>query len=679
LTALPVNAVDTTVLDVGSMAGNGWKLEGVKLAIINLNNNKPQFRLSATKLALPKPFNDLSLANIACDHFAWDHDELDCNKGKASIRSAYWQSPKAKFSFHLGNKKNTVKLEDARLMGSRLALEASSNGENWQCKIRAKHISNALIDMLFQSNPAIAKTAKSQQAQAKQGNLNLAGEFSGRNNGLQNFSFNLDVAGLTDQTKDGAVASEKLALLTHLEGNKRKGDAWFWHSESRMTGGALYIDPVYLESGTQPISLKTQGVWNARTKKANFQSFTYQHPDVGELTGNAAAYYRDGIKIDRAELALQSNKLQNLTTTYINPFYTEPPLTGLTISGNMDAKFSFIQQKLTDTAIQFHKLNVNDETGRLAIKEGDGIINWSNDGMQTKQSELSWQQFAIKGLPFESARLQLLSQGNRFALADKVKLPLLNGSIIVDKFSWQGNKQDEPDVSFAGSLDNVSLEQLSKALGWTALSGNISGQIPGVAYRNKTLMLDGELVIKVFDGLVKIKHLASSGLLTDFPRVESDIEVENLDLDELTQKFEFGSITGRLSGSVNKLVLENWHPATFFAWLGTPDGDDSSHRISQKAVKNIASIGGGGAADLLSRSFLSFFETFGYDKIGVGCYLYKGVCQMMGLEAKGAGYYLIKGGGLPRIDVLGYNPQVNWDVLVERLGRVASPDKVIVK
>jgi hypothetical protein len=158
----------------------------------------------------------------------------------------------------------------------------------------------------------------------------------------------------------------------------------------------------------------------------------------------------------------------------------------------------------------------------------------------------------------------------------------------------------------------------------------------------------------------------------------ADIEIQKLDLDQLTKKFEFGNITGRLSGYINTLELENWHPVTFFAWLGTPDDDDSSHRISQKAVKNIASIGGGAASDLLSRSFLGFFETFGYDKIGVGCYLHNGVCQMQGLEAIGEGYYLIKGGGLPRIDVLGYNPQVNWDVLVERLGRVASPDKVIV-
>jgi hypothetical protein len=673
LVAMPTKAVDTGVLDVDSITGEGWKLEGVKFALIDLNQKKPQFKMSATKLTLPKPFNDLSLADIRCNDFTWDHDELHCNQGKASVRSAYWQSPTTNFSFHLSPKLNSFRLEDTRLVGSHLSLDAVMNGENWQGKVKAEHISNKLVDKLFQSKPP-----KQKQAQVKQGSLNLTGTFSGKQDTMQEFTFTAEVVVLTDQTEDGKVATEKLNLLTYWEGKRSKGD-WFWQSESKIIGGALYVDPVYLEAGIQPITLNAQGVWNNNTKKAGIQAFTYQHPDVGLLSGSANAYYRNGIKLENVNIALKSNTLQGLLATYINPFFTESPFTGISVTGDVQANFNFIQQKLTNAAISFSKLNVNDEAGRLAIKNGNGLVNWSENPALTKQSELAWQQLTIKGLPLESARLHFTSQGNHVRLTEKVKLPLLNGTIAVDKFSWQGKRQDEPDVSFAGSVKNVSLEQLSKALGWTALSGNISGQIPGVDYHGKTLTLDGELRIKVFDGMVKVNNLSSSELFTGMPKVSGDVEIENLDLDQLTRKFEFGNITGRLSGTINKLVLENWHPITFYAWLGTPDDDDSKHTISQKAVKNIASIGGGGASDALSRSFLGMFETFRYDKIGVGCYLHEGVCQMMGLEAAGKGYYLIKGGWLPRIDVLGYNPRVNWDVLVERLGRVASPEKVIVQ
>jgi hypothetical protein len=63
----------------------------------------------------------------------------------------------------------------------------------------------------------------------------------------------------------------------------------------------------------------------------------------------------------------------------------------------------------------------------------------------------------------------------------------------------------------------------------------------------------------------------------------------------------------------------------------------------------------------------------------VGCYLHEGVCQMMGVEAAQQGYYLIKGGGLPRIDVIGYNPRVNWNVLMDRLARISTTDEVRIE
>ncbi len=673
LMAKAVYALDAASLTVGSISSKDWKLEGMTLAVIDLNKKKPQFKMSATKLTLPKPFNDLTLANIQCKDFTWDQDELHCNQGRASVRSAYWQSPTTNFSFHLSPKLNSFKLEDARLAGSRLSLDAVINGENWQCKVKAEHISNKLVDKLFQSKPP-----KQKQAQVKQGSLNLTGTFSGKQDTMQGFNLTAEVEGLTDQTEVGKVATEKLNLLTNWEAKKFK-ENWVWQSESKITGGALYVDPVYLEAGVQPIVLNAQGLWNAKTKQADIQSFTYQHPDVGILSGKGAAYYRDGIKIDKADVNLHSETLQGLLTTYINPFFTESLFTGVTVTGDVQANFTFIHQVLTDTSIHLRKLNLTDEAGRLAINDGSGLLNWSDNPMLINRSELAWQQLSIKGLPMGQTKIPFINQGNSFTLVEKIKIPFLSGFVAVDKFSWQAKKQDEPDVSFAGSLDNVSLEQLSKTLGWTPLSGNISGQIPGVDYHDKTLTLDGELRINVFDGTVKVNNLASSDLFSDFSKVYGDVQIENLDLDQLTRKFEFGNITGRMSGTINKLVLENWHPVTFYAWLGTPDDDDSTHTISQKAVKNIASIGGGGASDALSRSFLGMFETFRYDKIGMGCYLHDGVCQMMGLEAAGQGYYLIKGGWLPRIDVLGYNPRVNWDVLVERLGRVASPEKVIVQ
>lgn len=57
----------------------------------------------------------------------------------------------------------------------------------------------------------------------------------------------------------------------------------------------------------------------------------------------------------------------------------------------------------------------------------------------------------------------------------------------------------------------------------------------------------------------------------------------------------------------------------------------------------------------------------------------KGICQMRGVEPLTNGYYLVKGGGLPRIDVIGYNNQVDWRVLITRLQRIFHTQTPVTK
>ncbi|MGR9036592.1 MAG: C4-dicarboxylate ABC transporter, partial [Gammaproteobacteria bacterium] len=460
---------------------------------------------------------------------------------------------------------------------------------------------------------------------------------------------------------------------------RHDGGFWQWRSSSRLSRGAIYADPVYLEAGGQPVDLNAEGDWDVNAKRANISFIDYRHAGAGEMTGSAVASIDDEIKLEKADISLHSGNLEKLSSAYLNPFFEQTALEGVSLKGQLTADIAIVQQSLTSIKLLFHGLDVKDREDRFALDQGAGLVNWSSVQPFPPPSRIDWRQLMLRALPIGPGRLGFLAGANKIALLEKVRLPFLGGTIAVNKFTWRKEGRQEPEVFFEGGVDNVSLEQLSKALNWTPLSGTVSGYIPGVDYRDKTLKMGGELNINVFDGAVKITDLTSSGLFTDFPRLTAEIEINDLDMEQLTSRFEFGSITGRLSGFIKRLTLENWKPVGFYAWLGTPDDDESRHRISQKAVKNIASIGGGGATDLLSRSFLNFFETFGYDKLGIGCYLHDGVCQLMGVEATENGYYIVKGGGLPRIDVIGFNPQVDWNVLMERLKRITASDEIIVQ
>ena len=99
---------------------------------------------------------------------------------------------------------------------------------------------------------------------------------------------------------------------------------------------------------------------------------------------------------------------------------------------------------------------------------------------------------------------------------------------------------------------------------------------------------------------------------------------------------------------------------------------DSSRKISQKAVENITALGGASAAAAIQRLFLRFFDKFDYEKLGWSCRLEQGICHMGGVEDAAHGYVIVKGSGIPTLSVLGYNRAVNWEVLVERIKRIAQ-------
>jgi hypothetical protein len=255
---------------------------------------------------------------------------------------------------------------------------------------------------------------------------------------------------------------------------------------------------------------------------------------------------------------------------------------------------------------------------------------------------------------------------------------VLDGTLQAERFELE-QLDSGPGLAFQGFLTPISMNLVSRALGWPELSGVLSGMIPRVSYEEGTLHVDGTLLIRVFDGRILVRELRLEDLLGPLPVLEAEIELWELDLETLTRTFSFGKITGKLEGRVDGLRLENWRPVSFDARFNTPEADRSRHRISQRAVDNISDLGGSGVSGAISRSFLQMFEEFGYSRLGISCKLKRGVCEMGGVEPAKQGYYLVKGGGMPRIDIVGFNRRTDWEVLVEKLVEISEGGTPVIQ
>lgn len=662
-------AIDGVSLNIEGLKALGWKIADAKIDISGLSAEQQTMTLTIGSLTLPKPFDDLRQVRIRCSQFGWQNDGLWCKQGRIEMYSNRWRALSGQMSFGVKNNDVTFALTGVSVGRAQLAIEGEDRNGKWQIRMKAQGLDAAASQERLWFAPA--------NVAVDQGRIDLEIQATGSSHRIDSIDAKVNLKALTANTNDGRGATEDLALSSILNATNHQ-DSWHWQSRSRIDSGGIYVDPVFLDAGEKPVELSAEGQWHPDRQLVAIHSAHYRHTDTGELTGSGSLLIHGALTVEHAEMTLVSHDLQRLTAVYVTPFLEQTAWAGLSLNGDLKAELSIVQQSLTRIVASLEQVEVSDVENRIKVTDGSAAIRWSESEAFDQPSQLAWKTLHLFALPVGKAKLSLLTRARSVKLLKKARLPLLGGTLAIDEFFWQKGRLHEPEIYFDGHVRQVSLAQLTQALNWTPMAGEISGNIPGVEYRDHALKLGGELIVNVFDGIVKIGNLTLSGLFSDLPRLNADIELDNLDMDRITRHFSFGGITGRISGFVRRMQLENWRPVTFYAWFGTPEDDDSKHRISQKAVNNIASIGGGGA-NILSGTVLRLFDTFGYDQLGFGCYLHRGVCQLMGLEATETGYALIKGGGLPRIDVIGYNPSVDWSVLVERLQRVTTPNEVIIQ
>jgi hypothetical protein len=259
--------------------------------------------------------------------------------------------------------------------------------------------------------------------------------------------------------------------------------------------------------------------------------------------------------------------------------------------------------------------------------------------------------------------------GAQFAV-ERVEVPLLDGALTLTDLVAVGTAGGWR-WQMGAELAPLAMEQLTQALGLPAMHGTLAARIPVVTYSQSTLAAEGALVFSIFGGAARLERLRLVEPFGRAPRLTADLEMNDIDLDLVTRTFSFGRITGRIDARLAGLELVNWQPVGFAARIESSAGD-YPRKISQRAVQNISALGGAGAGAAIQRSFLRFFEEFGYARMGVSCVLRNGVCEMGGIEDTAHGYVIVKGGGIPALSVIGYNRRVDWQELIARLKRVTQ-------
>ena len=474
----------------------------------------------------------------------------------------------------------------------------------------------------------------------------------------------LTASGVGFADASGLHAGEKIGAA--MEANVEPAASGMrWNANLAWNAGEVFWQPLYLKAEGQRLS--AEGSLDAN--KMHVERGALRYPGVGDVAF-AGAYDRTAGKMTEGRASAQAVALAALYESILKPFLQGTSFADLRADGRLSVDVRMNEQGMQQADVRLDQVSFEDKARqRFALFDITGVVPWRAN--EATQAAVTVKGGELLKMPVGAFAVPLNMNGPRFDLK-QMRVPLLDGHIEVRDFVARAGAQSAY-WQFTGAVNGISMDKLTTALGLPAMHGTLDATLPMVRHIKSTMRVDGALSLKVFDGVIEAKNLVLLDLFGRAPRVQADVAMRNLDLELVTRTYSFGGITGRVDAHIAGLELVNWQPVKFDARLASSAGE-YPRKISQLAVQNISALGGAGAAAAIQRSLLRFFEQFGYDRLGWGCRLQNGVCEMSGIEGADApqGYVIVKGGGIPAITVMGYNRQVSWLELLDRLKRVTQ-------
>lgn len=661
-------------VDIGDIQGSGWSAHGVSVVLELPGAEQVIARVHAKRVTLMAEFGSLEDVTVTCRNPAVREPVFGCPVAQVTgnLGRLGRQKFTAAMEYHSERKTLTFSLDGLKLARGRGRLEGQWLEAGWS--INASTTDAELAELRQLAAPWF--TLPEDFSVEGRGTLQVTAR--GRD-AIDDIHVDGTLSGVNASNTAGTLATDKLGMTLTAD-LKPVGADWDVRATLASSVGQAYSDPIFLDFGQNSATAALAGRWV--TEPSVLQIVRLDMAAKGIVSGRLAGEldFAGETLLKQLRLDLERAEFPGTFTSLMQPFLLDTDVKDLNIVGTVSGVVEIDAGLPAALDLAFH--DVNAAGSAITTQALRGHVSWwsaarraasTSVELEPSPSQLEWDSSTIYGISGGASRVEFVTAGADFRLLKPTVVGILDGGLAIQTLSVRGFGEPGMSLRFDGELKPISVALLCKAFGWPEFAGKIEGSIPQVTLEEDVLSLAGDLQAKVFDGQVVVDSLKLQNPLGDYPRFSANITMRNLDLEAVTGAFSFGTITGRLHADVRDLELFQWEPIRFDARLYTPPKDKSRHLISQRAVKNLSNIGGsgGGVAAALQGGLLRFFENFRYAKLGLSCRLENEICQMDGIEPQqGDAYYIVKGSGLPRIDIIGNAHRVSWNRLVSQLAAI---------
>jgi hypothetical protein len=687
--ATPAEAGSRLAVSAGRIETGGLAAQGVELQMAVAGSARLQVALRATRVDGGSGIGPLLRPAFSCPQLAVSDAGLACDRGRISGDLGLLGSQDAALGFTFeGQGDIHFRLARLAVAGGTADLAGSLVAGSWTADADLAGLQLARLAAMPAASGLLPKGLQAD------GMLSGPVKIQGHGRQLAQATATLDLSGLGFADEAGKLAGEQLHGRLDAQVQPAPGPAAGWLAQLRLhaDGGQAYLEPVFLDLGQHALDLDADVALPGSLESLSVTRFAYRQSGVGSGAGSAELDLAGETLIKQARIRLQRLDLAGFISVYTRPFLISTPFADMAGSGSVSGEADIDAGRPSRLELELSDVSLDSPAGALSVSDLTGHFSWFDEKLRNElapqvdselfKSMLEWRSARLWGIEFGPARIPFTTTGYNFRLLDPIVIPVFDGGLAIETLRIRHAGSPQMYLRFDAELKPVSIALLGRALGWPEFSGTVSGRIPRLEMADGMVTLGGNLEAQVFDGTVTLRGLRLRDPLGRHPQLFADIDVDSLDLERLTNTFEFGLITGRLSGRVASLETFDWMPTAFDASFFSTPGDRSPHRISQRAVSNLSSIGGGSGGSVaaaLQGGFLRFFENFHYDRLGLSCRLVNDVCLMDGVAPAPGGYYIVKGKGLPRIDVIASQRRVAWTRLVRQLAAITQSSGPVVE
>lgn len=662
-------ALERITLEAAGASLAGVRAQDVR-ATLDLTAAAPRATVQVAKVHLGEPVGALQRVSVDCDELIVREPRFACGAGRLAARGGPTGAVASPMRIEYDSEAGTLDVQLTRIAvaGSPARVAGRLDRRGWTLSGSAPGASIPELRGLA------AAWVSLPEAYAIDGRIDLEIEATGRGGDLR-LELESRSARIDFTNAEGTIVGERLAAALRATAVRTARGVSFEALLQSDAGQAL-AGAVLFDFAANPLDLAASGALEGEA--LTVRSLELRQRDLLEASGAARVRLGRPPALESARVSVQSLQFPAAYTSFLQIALAATDLGALATSGRVRGAAEIAANRIVRLDATLEDVGFEDTRGKFAMAGIAGDIHWAaGEGAPVAASHLEWRRGSAYGLSGGEARLAFRARDRGFELLGETRLPVFDGGVVVRELTARRLGQPDAELDFDATIEPISMPLLSRAFGWPQLQGQLAGRIPGLTYRNGMLAVEGDITANVFDGTIVGSGFRLRDPLGPWPRLYASFTARRLDLELVTRTFPIGTITGRLDADIKGLELFDWSPVAFDARLYSTPGDRSRRRISQRAVTSISSIGGGGGGvtAALQSGVLRFFDEFRYDRIGIRCQLRNDVCLMSGIERGGgsaagadSSYYIVRGAGLPRIDIIGNAGRVDWPRLVGQVG-----------